>query len=122
MQFCFLFAFAAVVYVVFLGCLNFSICFYCYSYNWVNGEVLSLHVTISCLPINSLKCLAKSIMHFTALVLYYACFTHSVSIQMVSACVLVFSKIGEGGFGAVYRGFIRGLNTHVAIKGKLVII
>ncbi|ESW31163.1 hypothetical protein PHAVU_002G214900 [Phaseolus vulgaris] len=26
------------------------------------------------------------------------------------------NKIGQGGFGAVYRGFIRGLNTHVAIK------
>ncbi|KAL9329204.1 hypothetical protein ACSQ67_004207 [Phaseolus vulgaris] len=26
------------------------------------------------------------------------------------------NKIGQGSFGAVYRGFIRGLNTHVAIK------
>jgi len=26
------------------------------------------------------------------------------------------NKIGQGGFGAVYRGFIRELNTHVAIK------
>ncbi|KAL2343866.1 hypothetical protein Fmac_005151 [Flemingia macrophylla] len=26
------------------------------------------------------------------------------------------NKVGEGGFGAVYRGFMRQLNTHVAIK------
>jgi len=97
-------AFAAVIYVVFLRCLNFSLYFYCYSFSWVSGEVLSLQVTIACLHINSLKCLAKLIMHFIALVLYSACFTHSVSIQMVSACVLVFSNciwLAKG--GSMYR-------------------